>query len=191
MRVLIVLPGALGDVVRALPLLGRLRRAWPDARLAWAVEPPSAPVLEGHPWLDERLVFPRHQGVRAFVPFLRRVRAGDFTLALDLGRTIKSAVIPSTLRATSIRVGQPIHSELRPPVRRSRPAIPIAAAVPTAALTTAIPNRDGAIALSATYKKRARAGYSKPGTPRISLTLIVAISLVWGARTTRINPHAR
>jgi ADP-heptose:LPS heptosyltransferase len=92
-RVLIVLPGALGDVVRALPLLGRLRRAWPDARLAWAVEPPSAPVLEGHPWLDERLVFPRHQGVRAFVPFLRRVRAGDFTLALDLGRTIKSAVI--------------------------------------------------------------------------------------------------
>ena len=28
-RVLIVLLGAIGDVVRALPLLGRLRRSWP------------------------------------------------------------------------------------------------------------------------------------------------------------------
>ncbi len=50
MRVLIVLPGALGDVVRALPLLGRLRAARRDAWIGWAVEPPSAPVLAGHPW---------------------------------------------------------------------------------------------------------------------------------------------
>jgi len=93
MRLLIVLPGALGDVIRALPLLGRLRRGRPDAHLAWAVEPPSAPLLTGHPWLDEVLVFPRQLGARAFLPFLRGVRAGEFTHALDLGRSIKSAVI--------------------------------------------------------------------------------------------------
>jgi heptosyltransferase-1 len=93
MRVLIVLPGALGDVIRALPLLGRLRRGWPDAHLAWAVEPPSAPLLAGHPWLDETLVFDRRRGVRAFLPFLRRVRAGRYTRALDLGRSLKSAII--------------------------------------------------------------------------------------------------
>src|SRR5229473_1310910 len=40
-RVLIVLLGAIGDVVRALPLLGRIRRAWPDAHISWAVEPKS------------------------------------------------------------------------------------------------------------------------------------------------------
>ena len=90
---LIVLPGALGDVVRALPLLGRLRRAWPAATLAWAVEPLSAPLLEGHPWLDETLVFARDRGARAFVPFLARVRRGRFDVALDLGRSAKSAVI--------------------------------------------------------------------------------------------------
>jgi ADP-heptose:LPS heptosyltransferase len=92
-RVLIVLPGAIGDVIRALPLLGRLRRAWPDAWIGWAVEPPSAPLLAGHPWLDERFVFERPRGVRAFVPFLRRVRAGRWDLALDLGRGAKSALI--------------------------------------------------------------------------------------------------
>ena len=93
MRVLIVLPGAIGDVVRALPLLGRLRRARPEAHVGWAVEPPSAPLLAGHPWLDEVIVFERAAGPRAFLPFLRRVRAGGWTMALDLGRSLKSGIV--------------------------------------------------------------------------------------------------
>ena len=93
MRVLIVLPGAIGDVVRALPLLGRLRRGRPDAHVGWAVEPPAAPLLAGHPWLDEVTVFERAGGARAFLAFLRRVRAGGWTMALDLGRSLKSGVV--------------------------------------------------------------------------------------------------
>jgi ADP-heptose:LPS heptosyltransferase len=93
MRVLIVLPGALGDVVRALPLLGRIRRAWPAAWMAWAVEPLSAPLLAGHPWLDEVVVFDRARGGRAFLPYLRRIRELRVDIALDLGRGLKSAVV--------------------------------------------------------------------------------------------------
>jgi lipopolysaccharide heptosyltransferase II len=104
MRLLIVLPGALGDVIRALPLLGRIRQARPDAWLAWAVEPPSAPILEGHPWLDEALVFERSGGVRAFLRFLGRVRASRWDVALDLGRGAKSALISWASRAP-VRLG--------------------------------------------------------------------------------------
>lgn len=93
MRLLIVLPGALGDVIRALPLLGRLRRAWPAAELGWAVEPLSAPLLTGHPWLERVHRFARNQGVRAFPGFLAEVRAAGYDVALDLGRSIKSAII--------------------------------------------------------------------------------------------------
>ena len=67
-RVLIILLGAIGDVVRALPLLGRIRQAWPAAHIAWAVEPKSQAVLEGHPWLDELIVYNRR--CAAFVPAL-------------------------------------------------------------------------------------------------------------------------
>jgi len=104
MRLLIALPGALGDVIRALPLLGRIRRGRPDAHVAWAVEPPSAPLLEKHPWLDETLVFERRRGARAAVPFLRRVREGGYDVALDLGRSLKSAVIARATGAP-LRVG--------------------------------------------------------------------------------------
>ena len=64
-RVLIILLGAIGDVVRALPLLGRMRRAWPKAHIAWAVEPKSQPIIEGHPWLGKAglwFVPVRHEG---------------------------------------------------------------------------------------------------------------------------------
>jgi heptosyltransferase-1 len=91
--VLIVLLGAIGDVVRALPLLGRMRRAWPDAHLAWCVEPLSQPILEGHPWLDELIVFDRSRAPWSIAPFLARVRGGRFDLVLDLQRILKSGVI--------------------------------------------------------------------------------------------------
>jgi ADP-heptose:LPS heptosyltransferase len=102
MRALIVLPGALGDVIRALPLAGRLRRA--RAYVGWAVEPPSAPLLAGHPWLDAVHVFDRPRGVRALGPLVRELRAGGYEAALDLGRSAKSAFLARASGAR-LRVG--------------------------------------------------------------------------------------
>ena len=92
-RVLIILLGAIGDVVRALPLLGRLRKAYPNAHVAWAVEPKSEPLLRGHPWLDELIIYDRSRAPIAFLPFLYRVRAGRFDLVLDLQRHLKSGLV--------------------------------------------------------------------------------------------------
>jgi heptosyltransferase I len=103
-RVLIVLLGAIGDVVRALPLLGRLRRSWPAAHIAWAVEPKSQAVLEGHPWLDELIVYDRRGAPFSFLPFLVRARAGHFDLTLDLQRHLKSGIV-SIASGARMRVG--------------------------------------------------------------------------------------
>jgi heptosyltransferase I len=92
-RVLIILLGAIGDVVRALPMLGRLRRAWPQAYIAWAVEPKSQPIIEKHPWLDQLIVYDRRHAPWSFVPFLREVHAGHFDLVVDLQRHLKSGVV--------------------------------------------------------------------------------------------------
>ncbi|HXW82923.1 MAG TPA: glycosyltransferase family 9 protein, partial [Candidatus Binataceae bacterium] len=91
-RALVILLGAIGDVVRALPLLGRIRRAWPETHLAWAVEPKSAPILERHPWLDELILYDRNRAPWAFPPFLMQVRAGRFDLVIDLQRHLKSGL---------------------------------------------------------------------------------------------------
>jgi lipopolysaccharide heptosyltransferase I len=60
-------------------------------------------VLEGHPWLDELIVYNRRAPL-SFLPFLARVRAGHFDLTLDLQRHLKSGVVSIASRAR-VRVG--------------------------------------------------------------------------------------
>jgi lipopolysaccharide heptosyltransferase II len=103
-RILIVLLGAIGDVVRAMPLALRVRRGFPAARIAWAVEPTSAPLLAGHPAIDEAIVFRRDRGAAAFLPFLREIRRRRFDLVLDLQRHLKSGVT-SFASGASRRIG--------------------------------------------------------------------------------------
>jgi ADP-heptose:LPS heptosyltransferase len=103
-RVLLVLLGAIGDVVRGLPLLMRVRRAWPKAHITWAVEPLSAPIVSGHPAIDEVIVFDRKGGAQAFAAFLRRIRAVRPDLTLDLQRHLKSGVT-SRMSGARLRLG--------------------------------------------------------------------------------------
>lgn len=92
-RILIILLGAIGDVTRALPVLTRLRRAYPAAYIAWAVEPAAAPLLDYHPALNEILLYRRTRGPVAFFPFLQEVRRRRFDLVLDFQRHAKSGVV--------------------------------------------------------------------------------------------------
>lgn len=92
-RILIVLHGSIGDVTRALPLANLVRRAYPKANIAWAVEPPAFPLVEHHPAVDEVILFDRSHWWRTLGPFLRRIRSAGFDLVLDLQRHLKSGFI--------------------------------------------------------------------------------------------------
>jgi ADP-heptose:LPS heptosyltransferase len=115
-RILIVRLGAVGDVVRTLPAASALRRAWPEAHLAWLVEPPSASVVRAQPWLDEVIVFPRPRlrdalrraHLRALareLSSLRAVlRARRFDLVLDFHSIAKSGLL-ACATGSRLRVG--------------------------------------------------------------------------------------
>src|SRR5918996_2630619 len=92
-RILIVLHGSIGDVTRALPLANLLRLGFPKATLSWAVEPPSFPLLEHYPVLDEVILFDRRRWWRTMGPFLRKIRSKRLDLVLDLQRHLKSGII--------------------------------------------------------------------------------------------------
>ncbi|MGH7149774.1 MAG: glycosyltransferase family 9 protein [Planctomycetota bacterium] len=104
-RVLLVRLSSLGDVLFALPALERLRQGMPQARIEWAVEDRFSVLLEGHPLLDEVVVYPRKawsRGVRRpwLLPggalLLARHFAGlrrrRYDLVLDLQGNLKSAL---------------------------------------------------------------------------------------------------
>jgi ADP-heptose:LPS heptosyltransferase len=103
-RVLIVLLGAIGDVVCGMPLAQRIRAGWPRTRIAWAVEPAAAPMLQTHPAVDEVILFRRREGPGALVEFLRAVYDSRPEVALDLQRHFKSGLASWCSRAPR-RVG--------------------------------------------------------------------------------------
>jgi len=92
-RILVILHGSIGDVTRAIPLVNLVRRGFPEATLAWAVEPPVLPLVQHHPSVDEVILFERDRWWRSFGPFVRRIRARNFDLVLDLQRHLKSGLV--------------------------------------------------------------------------------------------------
>ena len=102
-RVLVVKPTALGDVVHALPFLKRLRAARPrPATIDWVIGKPFAGLLEGHPDLDALLIFEKD---RATWGRLRReLRGGGYDLVIDLQGLARSGVM-TRLTGAPRRVG--------------------------------------------------------------------------------------
>lgn len=92
-RILLVRLSHLGDVVHALPVFHSLRRAHPDAEIAWAIEPAFSELLEGLPGLARRIPFERHAGARAWPRLARAI--GEFRpqRVVDAQGNLKSAAV--------------------------------------------------------------------------------------------------
>lgn len=91
MRILLIRPCCIGDVVLATGALVALRKCFPDAHITWAVSDWSAQVIAQHPALDATLMTGRRDlPVRHpvdFVKFVREMRRGAFDLAVSLVRS--------------------------------------------------------------------------------------------------------
>jgi len=108
MRILFVRLSSFGDVVFALPAAKAIREAVPGATLAWAIEPPLAPLLLGAPFVDEVLEVNTRGWRRSILSgstrrdvseTLRRVREQPFDLVVDAQGLFKSALVTLAARA--------------------------------------------------------------------------------------------
>lgn len=112
-RICIIKPSSLGDVIHSLPVLAALRQACPEAYIGWVVAPASASLLEGHPQIDEVLLFDRRGWGRLrrlprttveVAGFVRTLRSRRFDLVVDLQGLLRSGLI-AFVSGASERVG--------------------------------------------------------------------------------------
>lgn len=57
LRILVIQTAFIGDVVLTTPMLRALRRCHPDAEITVLVKPEAAPFLQGHPDIDNVMIF--------------------------------------------------------------------------------------------------------------------------------------
>ncbi len=109
-RICIIKPTSLGDVVHALPILSALRSRWPGSHISWVISRPYQDVVRGHRDLDEMLVFDRPRGGLDFADVAQACRLwqrlwnGHFDLTIDLQGLLRSALFVAATRA-KVRVG--------------------------------------------------------------------------------------
>lgn len=109
-RVCIIKPSALGDVVNAFSALSALRAIWPETRITWVINASLRGLVDGHPELDDVVLYDRARtnfrprGIATFVRFLAQLRRGHYDLAIDLQGLLRSGLMTAATRAP-IRVG--------------------------------------------------------------------------------------
>ncbi|MCB2206475.1 glycosyltransferase family 9 protein [bacterium] len=101
--ILVIRMSGIGDVLWTTPLLANLRRAYPDAHIAYVVRTASALVLENNPDVDELLLF-EDERIRWQLGFLRRLRRRHYDLSIDLICSPATA-IQSVVSGARTRIG--------------------------------------------------------------------------------------
>lgn len=89
-RILVVRLGAMGDIIHTLPAVAAMRITWPDAEIAWLVEPRWRVLLGGVPGLDKIEMDRRATG--SVWRALREIRGRRFDWAVDFQGLLKSAI---------------------------------------------------------------------------------------------------
>lgn len=97
MRILILKPSSLGDVIQALPVLRLLKRHWRGAEIFWWIDSAFAPLLEGDSDLAGVVRFERKRWARPrhwpeLFASIRATREKKFDLVIDLQCLARSAV---------------------------------------------------------------------------------------------------
>ena len=95
MKILILKPSSLGDVIQALPVLRLLKLHYPKSDIFWWIDSALAPLLEGDPDLAGIVRFERRRWVRPrywpeMFRSLRWLRAQQFDLVIDLQCLLRS-----------------------------------------------------------------------------------------------------
>jgi lipopolysaccharide heptosyltransferase I len=111
-KILLIKLSAVGDVVHTFPVLNKLRRRYPAARLDWLVTPGIAELLQHNPAISNVIEFARDERSAPwrFAPFVAaarlvaQLRAVEYDLVIDLQGQLRSGFFAFTSGAP-VRIG--------------------------------------------------------------------------------------
>lgn len=90
-HILIIKPGAIGDLLALTPVIRALASAFPGARISLLVGTHGTATLFGnHPLISETIVYDRrgeHRSLPQFLRIWRRIRRGKFSLVVNFQRS--------------------------------------------------------------------------------------------------------
>ena len=106
-NICIVMMSAIGDAVHVLPVANALKRAWPECRITWVIQPVAHQLVRDHPAIDDFILFDRRRGPsawRGFHDVRSQMKERRFDLLLGLQVYLKAGLI-TALAPARVKLG--------------------------------------------------------------------------------------
>jgi lipopolysaccharide heptosyltransferase I len=110
MKMLIIKPSSLGDVIHALPFLKAVKDTWPDARVDWVINRPLQGILEDNPLINELIVIDKDSWKKAaklpstlseLSALKKTLKTKRYDIVVDLQGLLRSGLIAFSTPAAS------------------------------------------------------------------------------------------
>jgi lipopolysaccharide heptosyltransferase I len=111
MKILVIKPSSLGDVIHALPFLKAVKDSFPDSQIDWVISKNVKGILEGNPLIHELITLNKDswksirnipQTVSELSTLNRRLKSKQYDIVVDLQGLLRSGLIaysaPSALK---------------------------------------------------------------------------------------------
>lgn len=99
LRVLVIKPSSLGDIVHGLQVMQSVCAQKPEVQISWVVRDRFAPLVEAAPFVHRVVVFRRRAGWRGLWAVCRQLRAGSWDRVLDMQGLLRSGLMTAAARA--------------------------------------------------------------------------------------------
>ena len=105
MRILVIRLSSIGDIILTTPVLKALRERYPHARIDYLVMDRFKDAIEGIPWIDNLIQFPKEscRGIHGLIRFADGLARNRYDMVIDLHAKFRSRVIARRLKAEVIR----------------------------------------------------------------------------------------
>ena len=99
MKLLVIKPSSLGDILHTYPAVALLIRQFPDVEITWVVNEGLKGMVELFPGLAKILVFPR-KSLKRLPSFLKELRTETYDAVIDFQGLLRSGLIARAARTT-------------------------------------------------------------------------------------------
>ena len=103
MKILVIRLGAVGDVIRTIPVVNYLHKKLNKPEISWIVEDRAGNLLIDYPLIKNLYIIPRKRYYKVF-SILKKIRNEKFDIVLDFHGLLKSGLI-SYLSGVKVRIG--------------------------------------------------------------------------------------
>lgn len=113
MKILIIKPSSLGDVIHALPFLKAVKNTWPDSRVDWVISRNLKGIIEDNPLIDDLIILNKDswkrirkipETIKELSSLKKTLKSKHYDMVIDLQGLLRSGLIAYST-PTTVKVG--------------------------------------------------------------------------------------